>query len=268
MNQDSQYSEKQLAGFKQTRIQLSDGIDQDKYVLVWKDGSETAFSSLDAIPAKFQRAIQKMKRSASLDDTVFNANLVGHQLVRKRHPRRKGGSRFSLHWMIEPDKLRVEWPSLGRVGSFGAFFLLAAVYFGFDTYYSMASWPGNPTTSLTLSIAAAAIGLLAFCSAYLFEERFEIHTNRVTASRWPALFRPARVRPRQDVIDARVELRWQSAEESDNLSSVHVRVRAPNGIEWWRVGGSLSWNEAQSLGHTLKNYMDVRFDEHGRDDLW
>ena len=268
MNNDPLPSEKQLAGFTQTRIQSSDGIDEDRYVLVWKDGSETEFSSLDEIPAKYQKTIQKLKRSASLDETDFNANLVGHQLVRKRHPRRKEGSRFSLHWTIEPDSLRIRWPSLGRVGAFGAFFLLAAVYFGFDTYYSMGSWPGNPTTSLTLSIAAAAIGLLALSSAYLFEERLEIYTNRVTASRWPARLRPARVRPRQDVIDARVELRWQSAEESDNLSSVHVRVRAPNGIEWWRVGGSLSWNEAQSLGHALKNYMDVHFDEHGRDDLW
>ena len=268
MDNDLPTSEKQLAGFKQTRLQSSDGIDEDRYVLVWKDGTETEFSSLDEIPAEFQRTIKKLKRSAALDGTDFNANLVGHKLVRKRHPRRKGGSRFSLHWTIEPDKLRVSWPTLGRVGSSGAFFLLVAVYFGFDAYYPVASWPGNPTTSVTFSIVAAAIGLLALCSAYLFEERFEIYTNRVTVSRWPALLRPARVRPRQDVIDARVELRWPTSRNSRNLSSVHVRVRAPNGIEWWGLGGSLSWNEAQSLGYTLKNYMDVHFDEHGRDDFW
>lgn len=267
MNQDSQHSEKQLVGFKQTRLQSTDGADEEGYVLVWKDGSETEYSSLDAIPAKFQKTIQKLKRLASVDDADFNANLVGHKLVRKRHARRKGGSRFYLHWTIEPDKLRVCWPTLGRVGSYGAFFLLAAVYFGFDAYNPMASWPGNPAVSLTLSIAAAAIGLLALSSACLFEERFEIHSNRVTVSRWPAWLRPSRVRPRQDVIDARVELRWPISRHSRNLSSVHVRVRTPEGIEWWQLGGSLAWNQAQSLGYTLRNYMEVHFDEHDRDDF-
>ncbi len=261
MNNEPQSSEKQLAGFKQTRIQISNGIDEDRYILVWKDGTETEFSSLDAIPAKYKQAIKKLKRTVNLDDMDFNANLVGRKFFRNRHPKVKGGSRFSLHWTIEPNKLRVGWPSLGRVGSGGAFFLLAAVYFGFDSFYMMASWPGNPSTSLTLSIAAALIGLLALCSAYLFEERFEIHSNRVTASRWPARLRPSRVRPRQDVIDARVELRQQSNQASDSLSSVHVRVRAPNGIEWWQLGGLLTPNQAQSLGFILEKYMEVHFDD-------
>lgn len=261
MKNDPLPSEKRLAGFKQIRIQLPDGIDKDRYVLVWKDGSETEFSSLEAIPAKFQKAIKKFQGFDSLDDIEFNTNLLGRKLVRNEHPKRKEGSRYSLHWTMKPDRLRVGWPSLGRVGFFGTFLWLAAVYFGVDSFFTMGSWPGNPTISLILSIAAAAIGLLAFGSVYLFEERFEINPNCVTASRWPARLRPSRVRPRQDVIDARVNLTRTTGQDSNNLSSVQVRVRTPNGIQWWQIGGLLSWNEAQSLGHVLEDYIEVRYGE-------
>lgn len=58
--------------------------------------------------------------------------------------------------------------------------ILLAVLCPVAFYEPLAFWSAYPVVSLAVAIALATLGILGLASAFLFEERFEIHPNRVT----------------------------------------------------------------------------------------
>ena len=256
-------SKKQLAGFKHTRTKSSDGTHQETYILVWQDGTETKCSSFAELPAPYKKIIRKLEKKA-VDQ---NAQVVARSITTRHLPSRpRGGHRFRLRWKAEPDKLIVRWPTLGHVSSWCPLLIMLAAACAIDFYEPFTFWSAYPAASLAVVIALATLGILGFASAFLFEERFEIHPNRVTITRWPSFLKPAKVRPRKDVINARIVLR-RTHRKARKTSSVYVRVRTPNGIEWWELGGSMWRGDAQSLGSVLSYYMGLDTEDHTRDDL-
>ena len=263
MSQDATTSRKKLVGFKHNRIRSSDGTDQEAYILLWQDGTETECSSFADLPKRYKRIIRKLEKKAVNQEGKAPSPVIS---TRRMPSRPRGGHRFRLRWKAEPNKLVVRWPTLGHVSSWCPAMIFFAALFSLDFYEPFTFWSAYPAVSLAVVIVLATLGILGFASAFLFEERFEIHPNRVTITRWPSFLKPAKVRPRKDVINARIVLR-RTHRNSHSTSSVYVRVRTPNGIEWWELGGSMRRGYANSLGSVLSYYMGLDTEDHTRDDL-
>ena len=263
MNNNPKSSLKKLAGLEHKRVRSASGLDQENYVLTWQDGSKTEYSSLEELPERYQKIVRELKKKTANESARFNTSPI---IDRSPQKRRRGGNRFRLHWRAEPDKLVILWPTLGHVGSWGCLSIIAALFCSIDFYEPFTYWSKYPGISLGVVIALATLGILALASAFVLEERFEIHSNRVTLTRWPAFLRPTRVRPRKDLINARVVLR-RRAGKSRNTSSVYIRVRTPQGIDWWELGGMMTRGNARSLGDVLKYYVELDKEDHQKDDL-
>ena len=263
MSQDATTSRKKLAGFKHNRIRSSDGTNEEAYILLWQDGTKTEYSSFADLPKRYKRIIRKLEKKAVNQEGLVPPPVI---TTRRMPSSSRGGHRFRLRWKAEPDKLVVRWPTLGHVSSWCPMVILLAVLCPVAFYEPLAFWSAYPVVSLAVAIALATLGILGLASAFLFEERFEIHPNRVTITRWPSFLKPAKVRPRKDVINARIVLR-RTYRNSHSTSSVYVRVRTPNGIEWWELGSRMRRGYADSLGNVLSYYMGLDTEDHTRDDL-
>ena len=238
-------------------------------MLTWQDGSKTEYSSLEDLPPHYQKIVRKLQKKGVNENAQFNTSPI---IDRSPQKKRRGGNRFRLHWRAEQDKLVILWPTLGHVGSWSCLSIIAALFCSIDFYEPFTYWSKYPGISLGVVIALATLGILSLASAFVLEERFEIHSNRVTLTRWPAFLRPARVRPRKDLINARVVLRRHAVKayhtsRSYNTSSVYIRVRTPQGIDWWQLGGRMTRGNAQSLGDVLKYYVELDKEDHQKDDL-
>ena len=263
MNNDPLPPKKQLAGFRHSRVKSIDGTEQENYILVWKDGTETKYSSFRELPARYQKLIRKLEKKAVNQNTQVVSSTT---ITRDTSIKRRGGNRFRLRWQADPDKLVVRWPTLGHVGSWGVMLIIMAGFFCIDFYEPFTYWSAYPTASVVVVIVLAGLGFLGIASAFVLEERFQLHSNRVTMTRWPSFLKPAKVRPRKDVINARIELRM-TYESCRRTSSVYVRVRTPSGIDWWELGGSMRRGDAQELGYVLGDYMPLDTEDHLRDNL-
>ena len=269
MNNNPKSSLKKLAGLEHRRVRSASGLDQENYVLTWQDGSKTEYSSLEDLPPHYQKIVRKLQKKGVNENAQFNTSPI---IDRSPQKKRRGGNRFRLHWRAEQDKLVILWPTLGHVGSWSCLSIIAALFCSIDFYEPFTYWSKYPGISLGVVIALATLGILSLASAFVLEERFEIHSNRVTLTRWPAFLRPARVRPRKDLINARVVLRRHAVKayhtsRSYNTSSVYIRVRTPQGIDWWQLGGRMTRGNAQSLGDVLKYYVELDKEDHQKDDL-
>ncbi|MDG2014519.1 MAG: hypothetical protein P8J33_13510 [Pirellulaceae bacterium] len=255
---------KKIAGFKHNRITSSDGTDQETYALLWQDGTETEYSSFDDLPKRYKKIIRKLEKKAVNQEGMVPSRV---KTTRRMPSRTQGGHRFRLRWKADPDNLVVCWPTLGQPSSWCPWIIILAAVCSIDFYKPFTFWSAYPALSLAVVITLAAVGILGFASAFLFEERFEIHPNRVTITRWPSCLKPAKVRPRKDVLNARIVLR-RTHRNSRSTSSVYVRMRTPNGVEWWELGGGrMRRGNADSLGSVLSNYIDLDREDHTRDDL-
>ncbi len=263
MNNDPLPPKKQLAGFRHSRVTSTDRTEQENYILVWKDGTETEYSSFGELPGRYKKIVRQLEKKA-VDQ---NARVLTSAIITRPMPtKRRGGHRFHLRWKADPDKLVVRWPTLGHVGSWCPLLIILAGVCSIDFYEPFTFWSGYPTVSLVVVLVLATLGFLGIASAFVFEERFELHPNRVTITRWPSFLQPAQVRPRQDVVNARIVLR-RTYGKSRNTCSVYVRVRTPHGIDWWELGGSMRRGDAQTLGNVLRYYMALDTEDHTSDDL-
>jgi len=172
--------------------------------------------------------------------------------------RRFEGSRWGTAWKVDREALVVTWPTLYGAVPFGFFGLFFCGIVTANKTLESLSHGREWGYWLPALIVVGLLSSLLLASARLLRETFSLSSKKAVRSRWPAKFRPSQAVPKDQVLNAIVRLHVIHGKHTRRVGEVQVRVRYPDRIEWWHIGGSLSWGTSQSLGQALARYLDVR----------
>lgn len=226
-------------------------------LIKWDDGLRTRHLSRKSLPEPIRiklAAFEEPFRIASPEGSRSSTTIRRVMSHGRGRLKRTGGSRWDVCWTRVENRLTVCWPTLWFASPLG---FLGLAFTGF-ILVGMLSDQLDPDKWTRWLIIVPIISVLLLVAARLFRMTFMINRNQVSRSRWPGAVRPREAAPFDQVMGVMVKLFVMRGRTSRRMGTVQVRVRRPDGIDWWPLGGIISAHDACSLGQQLGCFVEVR----------
>ena len=244
-------SNKRLKSVNQTKRRDADGVVRTKIVVQWEDGRKEIFGSANDVPDDIKQQIRKFKAKAK-GSVQTSTKSVAKSRSKKSD---RGGGILGTKWKVVADQLEIDWPTIRFAPPAGCFGLILCFAFSLGAYFSPSKyghlWPWI--------IGGVFLCFLLLVGTCFLREKFVLNRQNASISRWPAVFNRHRLAvPIDSVLSAIVRLEIAYSQRTSKIGFVQVRVKRPEGIDWWDIGSEMSWSEAESIGRLLSRFIDVQ----------